>query len=108
MKSVLKNEYEILSYLESVSDEIDEDLILDEFRGCEAHLKEVSITSLKFGPSENHAKSSSKQKRYDKMKLHTSPPIFVDENMEVIDGHHRIRSHLKQGQDVVWAYVVKS
>lgn len=105
MKPVLINEYEIADYLEDNSSHyIDRDLILDEYMGCSAVLRRLSVKDIVLGPENNNLIDIKKQKRFNKLKTE-APPIFV-EGVQVLDGNHRVRAAISKGEDEIWAYVL--
>lgn len=98
---------EIYDYLRSVNDEdIDFDNISDQYRGCRAVLKEVSISDLTLGPANNNMLVNKKQMKYNKMDQSSMPPIFID-NGVVVDGHHRIRASIYNKKTTILAYVIE-
>jgi len=103
---VLSNAADIMTYMASFADDIDEERVEEYFRDCKAVLKLVPISSLKAGPAFANAINPKKQKRYLKMDPKTIPPIIV-ENGIVIDGNHRLRTASALGLKEIWAYVVE-
>lgn len=88
-----------------------EDLDLEELEGyfkrANAKLINLKIRDLKLSNESSHLKSEKKQKMYNRLNLDESPPIIVNAtDLEVIDGRHRIRAHLYQGCDSIWAYLI--
>ena len=105
----LKDEYDILEYvIETNSEElIEEEMILDEFRGYEAKLLEVEVSKINPSNPDNHLMDSKKQIKLNKVPSHSLPPILLNERLEVIDGHHRLRAHIHNEQQFALCLVLR-
>lgn len=96
----------IAEYIDSNSSSfIDIERIEDEYRGCRAVLKIVNLAQLSQGHPDGNIKQSSKQTRFDKMKIENQPPIVIDGDV-VIDGNHRLRSATRAKKSTIKAYVI--
>lgn len=108
MKNYLASAEEILDYLMSLDDQMDEDSIrayLEESGPVHAYLRVLLIEDLQEGPSDNHLEDDQKQSQYNKLKT-DAPPILVEEKGQVIDGHHRVRAAKFQKKNEILAYVL--
>ena len=108
MKPILSSVDEIVDYLMSLDEDMDEEFIrsyLEESGGeVQAELRTIFIEDLVLGPEENNETSSVKQRKYNKL-ASEPPPILVEDN-RVIDGHHRVRSEVFKGKNEIKAYVL--
>lgn len=105
-KPELKDEYEIADHIDQHSPSyVDREYMHDYFRGAKAVLKKTPVTEIKFGDADHNRRDSKKQKKYDMMPHYKQPPIVVQDG-KVEDGHHRLRSAIKQGATHVMAYHV--
>lgn len=104
MKNYLSSSEEILEYLMNLDDNMDEDSVrsyLEESGPVHAYLRVIQIEDLDLGPEDNHLEDNRKQSRYNKFKTE-APPILVEENGHVIDGHHRVRAAKFQKKMKYW------
>ncbi len=103
----LNDAWEIEAFIETFAPyEVDEDMIVDLYRGCHAILELVPINKLKEGGRDHNLRSPAVEKKYQKMNLKTMPPLLVDDGV-VMDGNHRLRASKKRGLTHVWCYVVR-
>ena len=103
---VLSDADDIVAYMNAFSTEdLDEELMLDYFRGCKAVLKLLPVSSIHQGDPNHNIINPKKQKQYLKLNTKTIPPIIVD-NGTVIDGNHRFRVAKALGLTQIWAYVI--
>lgn len=105
----MKNLKQIIEYAQSLSDENHDDFIesyfLDNFElTTNFILQEISIDDLKIENIENHQINLSKQKKYNQMALIDQPPIIINHDYTIIDGHHRVRACLKNNKKYIQAY----
>lgn len=77
------------------------------FQESTAELKEIEIASIKLPSSDNHLPNEEKQEKMDRANVNELPPILIHDDMELIDGNHRFRAHVKQGKKTILAYVIK-
>lgn len=106
MKQTLEDNIEIADYIAECSlEEVDREIIEENYRGCFAVLKEVEISSLVMGLEDNHLIDNQKQLRYNKMTKEI-PPIVI-KGSKVIDGHHRVRALISKNIKTIMAYVVQ-
>lgn len=83
------------------ADDIDPEMMRELLGGYGAELKRIPISGLLFngGYSEK-----AKIKRYAKMK--SNPPPIIVCGKEIMDGNHRVRAALQNGETHIWAYVM--
>lgn len=102
----LNDAWEIAAFIETYATyEVDEDMIVDLYRGCHAVLKLMPIDQLREGGRDVNLQNPANERKYQKMDLKTLPPILVD-NGKVVDGNHRLRASKKRGLTHMWCYVV--
>lgn len=99
------SEQELLAYAYEHAGDDPADIstaIMDEmFGGYTAELRLVPIEGAKFNGGVG---SDRKMKRYAKLKT-IAPPIIM-RRREIVDGNHRVRAALKNGETHIWAYVM--
>lgn len=105
---LLRDNSEISSFMaENSSHEIDEEMLLDYFHSMQAVL--VRLPTLKMAVDESRADnnmvSAKNEKRFLKLPTNTVPPVILNENAVIEDGHHRKRVALKRGDPWMWAYL---
>lgn len=107
MNPIFKDSKEIAEYIfENSIGDIDQELIEEQFRDCQASLREVEIKDLKFANQDNHILSEKKQKSYNKKPAENAPPIVIEKNV-IIDGHHRVRAAIFQNKTKILAYCIE-
>jgi len=106
-KAILTDEYEIADYIETfASDYVDNDLLVDYFRGTRAVLRLIPIDGLKPGDPDANLRDASKERRYAKLPSESMPPLVI-RNREIEDGNHRFRVAQKRGEKALWCYAVE-
>lgn len=105
---VLKDCYAIADYIEELATSpVDNEFMVEYFRGTKAVLRLVPVTDLTQGDPSTNIPSKAKAKRYAKMDVATMPPLVVDEG-KVVDGNHRFRDGLTKGLSAFWCYVIEA
>lgn len=108
MKSLLKDNYDIADYIQENSPhDVDYELIIENYIGCEAILIEIDLKDIKISNSDNHQKNVKNQKKYNSLNQDNSPPIVIDETNEIIDGNHRARAAKHNKLTSIKAYKIR-
>jgi hypothetical protein len=103
-KPILENAEEIADFvIKFAVHQIDEELVMEYFFGCKAILKSVPIDTLIEGDKNQHIASETNEKKYKKLSIETMPPLLI-ENLEVIDGNHRLRIAKRNGLKEIKVY----
>lgn len=106
--AVLAGAPAIAAYVaQHASDHVDHELVEEHFRDSQALLIKVPARKITIDPAraDGNARSRKKERKYTALPAKTMPPILVDENGAVQDGHHRLRSALKRKDPYIWCYV---
>jgi len=104
---VLPDAIAIANYIESHSNsEVDYWLIVENFEGCKAVLRELPITSIKEGDPDHNMPVSGRETRYKKRPMDTLPPLIVQEGV-ILDGNHRYRAAVANGLKSIWCYEIE-
>jgi hypothetical protein len=105
---VLNDEWEIEAFIETFAPySVDEEFVIEQFRGEHAVLQLVPIDQLREGHGDHHVETPANEHQYQTLPLETLPPLLV-RNGEVLDGNHRLRAMKKRGLESMWCYVIKS
>lgn len=106
-KQNLCSSSEIASYVVGLSNyDVCREQIEEYFFNCHAKLVWISIRSLEISSPDHNLNDDVRQSVCDSLEISTMPPLLI-ENGKVIDGHHRLRTLLKQGALYHWAYDVE-
>lgn len=104
---VLRDEDEIAEYVTThATDEVDEDMVRDNYIGTHARLRLIPLDQLEQGPAEANIPSASKQERYADLPIETRPPLLV-EGQQIMDGNHRYRDAVARGEYAIWSYAIE-
>lgn len=110
-KKVLKGHREILDYMMSINDNMDEEFLeeylIDYFgENCEATLKDVCIADINPDNEDFHVQDPETQMKYNNAMKGDFDPIMLSNEFKIIDGHHRYRASLYQKRNSILAYIV--
>lgn len=97
---------DIADYIETwATYEVDPEFVEEQFRGQHAELRLLPIAELREGGRDHNLQSPANERKYQRMRLETLPPLLVRDG-EVLDGNHRLRACKKRGLTHVWCYAV--
>lgn len=103
---MLRDNRAIGEYVEGLDPRVDAEMVEEHFFGAHAVLKLIPIDSVREGNPDGNVRSASKEKKFSKMDLAKQPPILVDDEGEIADGHHRFRVAKAAGATDILAYVI--
>jgi hypothetical protein len=110
-KNQLNSVKEICDYATELDSDIDYDYLYDflseDGSNKTAVLKSVPVSMVSPSPSENNLINNSKQKAYNKKGSKYQPPILVDSDYCIIDGHHRYRASLYREDEEILVYIIQ-
>lgn len=102
----LAEDRDIADYIETwATYEVDPEFVEEQFRGERAELRLMPISGLIEGGRDHNLQSPANERKYQRMKLETMPPLLVRDG-KVLDGNHRLRACKKRGLTHVWCYDV--
>jgi hypothetical protein len=101
---------EICDYVTELDSNVDyetlSDFLSEEGSIRTAILKSLPLSIIKPQDPNTHLISSSKQKAYNKKDSKYQPPILVDSEYNIIDGHHRYRAALHREDSEILVYIL--
>lgn len=97
---------ELVDYIVDHSEDADPEMVQNLLRGGSGIKKEVRVRDVIPGPEEVHLQDPWKINEYRRMPIETRPPIVLDQEYVLIDGHHRWQAAKENGEDYIDAYVV--
>ena len=104
----LHDESEIAAYIaEHAVEDVCEEMIEEQYFDSHATLQLVSISEIICGPDDNNIPCKHRQSQYAKLPSETRPPILINTNGTIADGHHRYRDALAKGEELMLAYVAQ-
>ena len=90
--------------IELCGQEADPDFVREALEWRTGTLEWIPLDNMKEGPKDRNVRSTKLEQRYAKLPLHTTPPLLVEENGEVLDGNHRFRIAKAKGAPGLWCY----
>jgi hypothetical protein len=109
-KGQLNSIKEICDYVTELDSNVDHETLFDflseEGNNRIAILKPVPLSLIQPKDPNTHLISSSKQKAYNKKDSKYQPPILVDSEYNIIDGHHRYRAALHREDSEILVYIL--